>query len=255
MANRQFKIGIKSKKEIAILRDAGKILALIIQELKCSLKSGMTTKDIDVKSENLMAKYGVMPAFKGYRGFPATVCVSVNEEVVHGIPSEKILKDGDIVSLDAGIIYRDYYSDMAVTVGIGKIGSGLEKLLNVTRESLEDGIHQARVGNRLSDISHAVQKKVETNGFSVVRDFVGHGIGRYLHEDPEIPNFGNPHQGPVLEEGMVFAIEPMVNIGDWRTKILSDGWTVITFDQKPSAHFEHTIVILKKGPEILTQVK
>ena len=254
MANRQFKIGIKSKREIAILRDVGKILALIIQELKSSLKSGMTTQEVDVISEGLMRKYSVIPAFKGYRGFPATVCISVNEEVVHGIPSaRRVIQDGDIVSLDAGIVYRDYYSDMALTVGIGKVNESLKKLMEVTFQSLLSGIKQARVGNRLSDISHAVQEKVEANGFSVVRDFVGHGIGRHLHEDPEIPNFGEPHQGPVLEEGMVFAIEPMVNVGDWRTKILSDGWTVVTMDRKPSAHFEHTIVLSKKGPEILTK--
>ncbi|MBF0521528.1 MAG: type I methionyl aminopeptidase [Candidatus Omnitrophica bacterium] len=250
---RPFKIGIKSKQEIAILRDAGKILSAIVESLKRSLKSGMTTREIDALADSLIRKYNVVSAFKGYRGYPGNVCVSVNEEVVHGIPGAKVIKDGDIVSIDAGIIYREYYSDMAVTVGIGTIDPVLQKLIETTQSSLSLGIEQARAGNHLFDISHAVQNKVESNGFSVVREFVGHGIGRHLHEDPEIPNFGEPHEGPILEEGMVFAIEPMVNVGDWRTKILNDGWTVVTADRKPSAHFEHTVVVLKKGAEILTQ--
>ncbi len=246
-------IRIKTPAEIDILRKAGKILALIIHELECSLKSGMTTKDIDMKADSLIRRENALSAFKGYRGFPGCACVSVNEEVVHGIPGFKVVKDGDIVSIDVGIIYDDYYSDTAITVGIGNIDPVRQKLLDVTRESLYKGIEQARPNNHLSDISSAVQRHVEKNGFSVVRSFVGHGIGRQLHEEPEIPNYGAPHQGPVLKEGMVFAIEPMVNVGVYQTKILSDGWTVVTEDGKPSAHFEHTIAITSKGPEILTQ--
>jgi methionyl aminopeptidase len=246
-------IRIKTPEEIDILRKAGKILASVIQELQRSLKSGMTTKEVDEKAEKLIRQHNVLPAFKGYRGFPGCVCISVNEEVVHGIPGPKVLKDGDLVSLDVGIIHDDYYSDTAVTVGIGKISDLHQKLLDVTRESLYKGIAQAKPNNHLSDISAAVQEHVEKNRFSVVRNFVGHGIGRQLHEEPEIPNFGAPHQGPVLKEGMVFAIEPMVNLGEHPTKILKDGWTVVTEDGKPSAHFEHTIAITSKGPEILTQ--
>ncbi len=245
-------IRIKTSQEIDILRKAGKILASIIRELESSLKSGMTTKDIDAKAESFIRRANVLPAFKGYRGFPGSACVSVNEEVVHGIPGAKVVKDGDVVSIDVGIIHDDYYSDTAVTVAIGKVNEQCLKLLEVTRESLYKGIEKACVNNRLSDISSAIQQHVEKNKFSVVRNFVGHGIGRQLHEDPEIPNFGEPNRGPVLKEGMVFAIEPMVNLGGHQTKILSDGWTVVTEDGKPSAHFEHTVAITNKGPEILT---
>ena len=246
-------IRIKSANEVDILRKAGKILSSIVAQLQSSLTSGMSTKDIDFKAEELIRQNKVIAAFKGYHGFPGTACISVNEGVVHGIPGSRVIKDGDIVSLDIGIIYEGYYSDTAVTVPIGNISPEVRRLLDVTRASLFRGIGQARAGNRLSDISFAVQSFVEMHGFSVVRDFVGHGIGRQLHEEPEIPNYGQPSQGPVLAEGMVFAIEPMVNMGTHRTKTLSDGWTVVTEDGKPSAHFEHTIVITAKGPEILTQ--
>jgi len=246
-------IRIKSANEVDILRKAGKILSSIVVQLQGSLTSGMSTKDIDLKAEELIRKNKVTAAFKGYRGFPGVACVSVNEVVVHGIPDQRIIKDGDIVSLDLGIIYEGYYSDTAVTVPIGNVSSEVKRLLDVTQASLLRGIEQARVGNRLSDISFAVQSFVEMHGFSVVRDFVGHGIGKQLHEEPEIPNYGRAGQGPVLAEGMVFAIEPMVNMGTHRTKVLNDGWTVVTEDSKPSAHFEHTIVITSKGPEILTK--
>lgn len=246
-------ISIKTPAEITILREAGKILAAVINEVKCSLKSGVTTREVNQLTEALINARHVLPAFKGYRGFPGCACISVNEEVVHGIPGDRILKDGDIVSLDVGILYNGYYSDMAVTVGIGAIKPELQKLLDITFESLYKGIEQARPDNHLSDISHAVQRYVEAHQFSIVREFVGHGIGRHLHEDPEIPNFGSPHQGPILKEGMVLAIEPMVNLGRAPTRILRDGWTVATQDGKPSAHFEHTIVIGKSGPEILTK--
>jgi methionyl aminopeptidase len=246
-------IRIKNANEVDILRKAGKILSSIVVQLQSSLTSGMSTKDIDLKAEDLIRQNKVVSAFKGYRGFPGVTCVSVNECVVHGIPGKRIIKDGDIVSLDIGIIYENYYSDTAVTVPIGKVSPEIGRLLDVTQSSLSRGIEQARAGNRLSDISFAVQSFVEMHGFSVVRDFVGHGIGRALHEEPEIPNYGRPGQGPLLAEGMVFAIEPMVNMGTHHTKILSDGWTVVTEDSMPSAHFEHTIVITSKGPEILTK--
>jgi methionyl aminopeptidase len=246
-------ITIKTHEELQIMREAGAILASVINEVRCSLKSGMTTLEADKMAEELIKAKNVIPAFKGYRGFPGCVCFSVNEEVVHGIPGDRVLKDGDIASLDVGIIYKDYYSDTATTVGIGDIHPDLQRLMDVTSESLMAGIKQATVGSHLSDISHAIQKYVEAKNFSIVREFVGHGIGKHLHEDPEIPNFGPPHQGPILKEGMVFAIEPMVNVGRSPTKILDDGWTVVTEDGKPSAHFEHTIAIMKDGPEILTK--
>ncbi|MFA5088378.1 MAG: type I methionyl aminopeptidase [Candidatus Omnitrophota bacterium] len=246
-------IKIKSPKEIELLREAGKRLASIIKELKRSLTNGITTQEINLRAERLMVQHGVKPAFKGYRGFPASVCVSVNQEVVHGIPGKRIIRDGDIVSLDVGIIYKDYFSDTAATVGVGQISPELQRLIAVTEQSLQQGILQARIGSHLSDISFAIQNFVEANNFSVVRDFVGHGIGRALHEEPEIPNFGPPHCGPLLEEGMVLAIEPMVNLGTWKTNVLADGWTVVTADQKSSAHFEHTVAITPRGPEILTK--
>jgi len=253
MEPRHHNITIKTPREIELLRQAGGILFSIITELTGSLKIGMTTAQIDALAEGLMAARHVIPAFKGYRGYPACVCVSVNQEVVHGIPGAKVIQEHDIVSIDAGVIHEGYYADTAVSVGIGAIDEERRHLLEVTRESLHQGIAQARAGNHLSDISHAVQAHVEANGFSVVRDFVGHGIGKSLHEEPEIPNFGVPHQGPALEEGMVFAIEPMVNAGSYKTKIMDNGWTVETMDGKPSAHFEHTVAITASGPQILTQ--
>jgi methionyl aminopeptidase len=246
-------IRIKSSQEIDILRKAGKILYSIISQLESSLTAGMTTNDIDAQAFALMQKNSVKPAFKGYRGFPASVCVSVNEAVVHGIPDERIIQKGDIVSIDVGIVCDDYFSDTALTVGVGPISPQNQKLLEVTEAALYKGIEKARTGAYLSDISNAVQTHVESFGLSVVRDFVGHGIGRQLHEDPEIPNYGPPHQGPILKEGMVLAIEPMVNLGSHRTKILKDGWTVVTEDRKPSAHFEHCILITAKEAEILTR--
>jgi len=246
-------IRIKQPNEVDILRKAGKILSSIVVQLQGSLTSGMSTKDIDLKAEGLIHQHKVVSAFKGYRGFPGVTCVSVNEGVVHGVPGGRVVKDGDIVSVDIGIIYEGYYSDTAVTVPIGNISPETRRLLDVTEASLVCGIGQAKAGNRLSDISSAIQRFVEMHGFSVVRDFVGHGIGRQLHEDPEIPNYGKPGHGPVLAEGMVFAIEPMVNMGTHRTKILTDGWSVVTEDGKPSAHFEHCIVITADGPEILTK--
>jgi len=250
---REYSISIKSPDEINILRDAGRILADIVEELKSSLTSGNTTKEIDRIAEEVIRRHNVKPAFKGYRGFPSCVCLSINDEVVHGIPGKKVIRNGDVVSLDVGIIHRDYYSDTAMTAGVGELADDLKRLLKVTEEALYKGIEQVHIGNHLSDISHAIQLYVEKNHFSIVREFVGHGIGRHLHEDPEIPNFGPAHNGPILEEGMVFAIEPMVNSGTWQTRILEDGWTVVTADGKPSAHFEHCVAVTKEGPQILTK--
>jgi methionyl aminopeptidase len=247
-------IAIKSPEELITLREAGKILAGIFEEIKRSLKIGMTTGDIDAMAEALIRRNKVGAAFKNYRGYPACSCVSVNEEIIHGIPGTRQVKDGDVVGVDIGIVYRDYYSDMAMTFGFGELDAGRQRLLDVTRQALARGITEARPGNRLGDISHAVQRYVESKGFSVVRDFVGHGIGSKLHEDPEIPNYGEPHQGPLLKPGMVFAIEPMVNMGSSGTKVLKDGWTAVTVDKKPSAHFEHTVAITESGPVILTVV-
>lgn len=251
----QTSINIKTREELDILREAGKILADVIENVVGSLKIGMTTLEVDLFAEELIRERKVIPAFKGYRGFPGTACISINEEVVHGIPGSRILKDGDIVSIDVGIIHKKYYSDTAITVGIGSIDDVIKDLLDITKTSLYKGIEEAMPGNHLSDISHAIQVYAEDFGFSIVKDFVGHGIGKNLHEDPEIPNFGPPHQGPILKEGMVFAIEPMVNVGDWKTEILEDGWTVVTQDKSKSAHFEHSVAITANGPEILTALK
>lgn len=212
----------------------------------------MTTAQMDALVEKLIAAHNVQPAFKGYRGFPACSCISVNQEVVHGVPGNRVVRDGDIVSIDVGIIHNNYYSDTAFTIGLGEISQQVQSLMDVTKESLHKGIAQAKENNHLSDISFAVQSFVEAHHFSIVRDFVGHGIGKALHEEPEIPNFGDPHRGPILREGMVLAVEPMVNMGTWQTRITENGWTVETLDGKPSAHFEHTLAITQAGPEILT---
>ena len=220
--------------------------------LKKFIRAGISTIEIDRLAEKLIREENVISAFKDYNGFPANICTSVNEEVVHGIPGQKMLKDGDIISLDAGINYKGYISDVAITLPVGRIDPKVKKLIEVTRNALSQGIKQARVNNHLSDISYAIQTYVEKQGFSVVRQFVGHGIGYSLHEDPQIPNFGLPHQGEVLKKGMVFAIEPMVNMGTWECKILDNGWTAVTKDGLPSAHFEHTVAITEEGPKILT---
>jgi len=245
-------IPLKSKEEIKKMRQAGEILARIMQKLQNSIRLGIATRDIDRLAEDLLRQEGVSPAFKGYRGFPATVCTSVNEEIVHGIPGERILKEGDILSLDLGINYEGYFSDAAVTLAVGVINPRKKKLLEVTRQALSEGIKQAKQDNHLMNISCAIQNYVEKNGFSVVRQFVGHGIGKSLHEEPEVPNFGRPNQGPVLKSGMVLAIEPMVNMGTWESLILENGWTAVTKDGSLSAHFEHTVAVTENGPEILT---
>lgn len=235
------------------MREAGALTARVLQEVAAMVKPGVKTRELDRKAEELVARYGVKAAFKGYRGYPASICVSVNEEVVHGIPGDRVLQEGDIVSLDFGVIYEGFYGDSAVTVPVGEISSEAQKLLKVTKEALEKGISQAQIGNRLSDISHAVQTHVEENGFAVVREYVGHGIGREMHEAPPVPNFGLPNRGPRLKVGMTLAIEPMVNVCTWEVKSLADGWTVVTKDGSLSAHFEHTVAITEDGPEILTK--
>lgn len=255
-------IYIKTSEEIALIREGGKILAQILEELGRAVKPGIKTIELDRLAESLVFKYGAIAAFKNYKpdfnrkdqaGYPASVCVSVNEEVVHGIPSERLLAEGDIVSLDMGILYKGYYTDAAITVGAGKISSEAQKLIDVTKKSLELGIEQAKAGNHFGDVGAAIQNYVEANGFSVVRDLIGHGVGKYIHEEPEIPNFGKPGAGLEIKEGMVLAFEPMVNAGGYKVKILADGWTFATQDKSISAHFEHTVAITKNGVEALTR--
>ena len=243
---------IHSDKEISSIRSSCRILSEVFRDLVKMISPGISASELDAEAEKMIRQKGAEPAFKGYKGFPASVCVSINEVVVHGIPGPRILKEGDIVSLDMGVKFDGYFSDAAITVPVGKIAPELEKLLKITREALFKGIAEARVGNRLSDISHTVQTCVESNDYSVVRDFVGHGIGSSLHEEPQIPNFGEPGRGPRLKLGMVLAIEPMVNMGKPEIRIEDDRWTVVTADGKPSAHFEHTITITDGEPEILT---
>ncbi|MBW2039928.1 MAG: type I methionyl aminopeptidase [Deltaproteobacteria bacterium] len=245
-------INIKTKKEIEIMRQSNRLVAQVLRKLKEAIKPGISTKELDQIAERSIRKGGGTPAFKGYRGYPASLCVSVNEEVVHGIPGPRRLKEGDIVSLDLGVYLHGYYGDAAITVPVGKVSQEATMLQEVTQQALYKGIEQARSGKRLFDISHAIQSWVESFGLSVVRDFVGHGIGRDLHEDPQVPNFGPPHHGPRLLPGMVLAIEPMINIGTWEIKVLRDGWTVVTSDGSLSAHFEHTVAITDAGPDILS---
>ena len=246
-------IELKSAREIALMRAGGHILADVIDRLREAVKPGLSTLEIDEDVEAFIRSRGALPAFKGYRGFPGTVCISINEEVVHGIPSaHRRIKEGDIVGLDLGCIVEGYYADCAFTLAVGDVPPKVQQLLDVTRESLDVAIAECRAGRRLSDVSHAVQAHVERNGFSVVRAFVGHGIGRALHEDPQIPNFGDPGRGPQLRAGMVLAIEPMVTMGSWEVKVLDDGWTAVTRDGSLAAHFEHTIAVTDDGPEVLT---
>jgi len=246
-------INLKSKDEIDLMREAGRIAALCLEELKAQICEGKTPLELDRFAEEYIRKHGGTPSFKGYMGYPASLCVSVNEEVVHGIPSSRPFREGDLVSIDIGAIFKEFHGDMAVTVPVGKIPADKEKLVRVTEEALYKGIEMARVGNYLSDISHAVQKHAEKNGFSVVRELVGHGVGRRLHEEPQVPNYGKPGEGPILEEGIVIAIEPMLNMGKADVKVRNDKWTVVTVDMMPSAHFEHTLAITKNGPVILTK--
>ncbi len=247
---------LKSEAEIDILRQANKIVAQTLAMLRNVVKAGLSTWHLDQLAEELCRDHGGIPAFKGYRGYPASLCVSINEVVVHGIPSKQvILSEGDIVSVDFGVKFEGFFGDAAITIPVGKIDRTRKKLLKVTKESLERGISKVRVGNRINDIGGAIQDYVEENGFSVVRQYVGHGIGSSLHEPPEIPNFRRDNQTPRLKAGMVLAIEPMVNAGGQGVKLLNDGWTVVTRDRAPSAHFEHSVLVTEKEPIILsTQV-
>ena len=246
-------IECKSPREIELMRRAGHILADVMERLRAFVKPGLTTLEVDTEVERFIVERGARPAFKGYRGFPATVCISINEEVVHGIPSpQRRLRVGDIVGLDLGCIVEGYYADCAFTMALGDVPAPVRKLLDVTRESLELAIEQCWPGRRLSDVSHAVQAHVEPHGFGIVRAFVGHGIGRALHEEPQIPNFGDPGKGPLLKAGMVLAIEPMVTMGSWEVRVLDDGWTAVTKDGSLAAHFEHTIAVTEGGPDVLT---
>jgi methionyl aminopeptidase len=246
---------LKLPEEIEKLRASNLIVAEILERLREKVKPGVTTCELDGYSEELTRKNRVVPAFKGYRGYPFALCTSVNEEVVHGMPSERPLVSGDILSMDFGVIYKGYYGDAAITVPVGKVSKTAERLMKVTEQGLFQGIEQARAGNRLGDVSASVQKRVEAEGFSVVRDFVGHGIGRNMHEDPQIPNYGMAGRGIQLKPGMVLAIEPMVNAGGYGVRILPDGWTVVTEDGSLSAHFEHSVAITDNGPEILSRIE
>ena len=247
-------IVLKSAREIGLMRRAGLILSEVMDFLPDFVASGVSTQEIDEAVEAFIRERRALPAFKGYRGFPATVCISINEEIVHGIPSpHRRIKEGDIVGLDLGCIVDGYYADCAFTLAIGDVPPRVQKLLDVTRESLDLAIVECRPGRRLSDVSHTVQRHVEAHGFSIVRAFVGHGIGRALHEDPQVPNFGEPGRGPQLRPGMVLAIEPMVTMGSFEVRILEDGWTAVTQDGSLAAHFEHTIAVTEHGPDVLTR--
>ncbi len=243
---------IKSEQEIAIMRQAGRIVAAVLEALKLQVKPGIKTEELDVIAAQELERLGAKPSFKGYQGFPANLCVSVNDEIVHGIPGKRVVQDGDIVSLDFGAIFNGFQGDAAITVGVGKISPAAKQLMETTEGALKAGIAAARAGVRLGDVSAAIQHYAESRGYSVVREYTGHGIGREMHEEPQIPNFGIPGQGPMLKKGMALALEPMVNIGDWRTRLDDNHWTVLTSDGSLSAHFENTIAITDGGPEVLT---
>ncbi len=236
------------------MRRAGRIVAIVLERLADSVAPGITTEELNRIAEEETKKNNAIPSFLGYKGFPASICASVNDEIVHGIPSRRALKEGDIVSIDFGAVYNGFQGDAAITVAVGKVSAEAKKLMKATRQALNAGIVKARDGVHLGDVSAAIQKHVESKGFSVVREYVGHGIGRDMHEEPQIPNFGRVGRGPVLREGMTLAIEPMVNAGGWQTKLTDSGWTVVTADGSLSAHFEHTIAVTNGGAEILTAV-
>ncbi|WP_313802143.1 type I methionyl aminopeptidase [Cytobacillus sp.] len=242
----------KTPREIEIMREAGKIVALTHRELKKHIAPGITTKELDHIADTFIRKANAIPSFKGYNGFPGSICTSVNNELVHGIPGNRVLRDGDIISVDIGAKYNGYHGDSAWTYPVGTIDDETKRLLDVTEESLFIGLKEAKPGERLSNISHAIQTYAEQNGFSIVREYVGHGVGQSLHEDPQIPHYGPPNKGPRLKPGMVLAVEPMVNAGSRYVKTLTDNWTVVTIDGKMCAHFEHTIAITENGYEILT---
>lgn len=246
-------VTIKSEREIELMRESGRILSIVLKELTEFVRPGISTQDIDLRCRDIIRDFGCIPSFLNYEGYPAAVCVSVNDQVVHGIPSPKIiLKDGDIVSLDCGVIYQGYHSDAARTVFVGEVAPEVQRLVEITKQSFFEGIKFAKPGNRIGDISGAIQDFCEGNGYSVVRELVGHGVGRELHEDPQVPNFRTPMRGMRLQKGMTIAVEPMINMGKKEVCFLGDGWTVITADGKPSAHYENTILITDDEPEILT---
>jgi len=247
-------ITIKSEREIALMRQAGSIVARVLAQLVEAVRPGLKTKELDVIAEREIRLLGGVPSFKGYHGYPASLCVSINDEIVHGIPGERLIQTGDIVSLDLGAIYKGFQGDAARTVGVGSVSLQAESLMQVTLGALQAGVKMVREGNHLGDISHAVQQYSESKGFAVVREYTGHGIGREMHEEPLIPNFGPPGTGPLLKKGMTLAIEPMLNAGDWRTRLGSNKWTVSTIDGSLSAHFENTILITDSDPEVLTVV-
>ena len=240
------------KDDIQKLRQSGKILAAVLENIKKFIIPGIKTALIDQMAENMIIKQGARPAFKGYRGFPAALCVSINEQVVHGIPGERVIQDGDLVSIDIGVDYQGFFTDAAFSMVAGNRNTIATQLVEVAKGSLYEGIKHAKIGNRIGDISCSIQKYIEKNGFTVVRDFVGHGLGRALHEEPQIPNYGYKGQGPLIKNGMVLAIEPMVNEKGYQVKVLDDGWTVITRDGGLSAHYEHSVLIAESGPEVLT---
>lgn len=248
-------VSLRTSEEIEVMRRANLIVAEVLLELKSLVRPGVTTARLDERAEEMIRGRGATPAFKGYGGFPASICVSINDEVVHGIPSHKrVLEEGDIVGIDCGTCLDGYFGDAAVTLAVGDISDAAAQLMKETKASLDAAIDKVRVGNRLSDISNAVQSHVEAKGYSVVRNFVGHGIGKSLHEEPQIPNFGSPGRGIRLKAGMVFAIEPMINIGRYGVKVLDDGWTAVTNDGSLSAHFEHSVAVMENGPYILSQI-
>jgi methionyl aminopeptidase len=250
-------ITLKSEHELALMREAGRIVAEVLAEIQEAVAPGVTTGDLEAIADRIIVKkYGAIPSFKGYRGFPGMICTSVNEEIVHGIPGQRVLREGDIVGVDVGVIYKGYHGDAAITVGVGQLDSVSRHLMEATAESLRIGIEMARPGNWTKDISRAIQEYVEGQGYSVVREYTGHGIGRQMHEDPQVPNYYDPRMGGWvrLRPGMTFALEPMVNVGDWKTRVLEDHWTVVTADGKRSAHYEHTVAVTRSGPEILTRL-
>jgi methionyl aminopeptidase len=244
----------KTKKELEKMRAAGRLVGLVLQELRRMVEPGITTLDVDAAAEKMIRDGGALPTFKGYHGYPFSICASVNEQVVHGFPSNYRLKEGDIFSIDVGATLDGFVGDTATTVPVGRVSEDRLELIRVTEECLERAIQQCREGKHLGDIGWAVQSHAEAHGYTVVRDYVGHGIGRRMHEDPQIPNYGTPDKGARIRNGYVFAVEPMVNMGTHRTKVLADGWTVVTLDGQPSAHAEHTIAITENGPEVLTRV-
>lgn len=242
----------KSETEIEMMRQSSQIVARILSELKEMIRPGLETRELDSYAETRARELGAVPAFKGYRGYPASLCVSVNEEIVHGIPSGRRLQEGDIVSLDFGVVYEGFYGDAAVTIPVGKVSGLALKLIEVAEKSFYRGLEELKIGNRLSDVSAAIQREVEAAGFSVIRAFVGHGIGRSLHEEPQLPNFGLPGHGPRLKKGLTLAIEPMIAAGHWEVEVLNDGWTAVTRDRSLSAHYEHTVALTDRGVEILS---